>query len=456
MIDACKEFSGYLDTGKMKNLFQQQLESCRDGAWQLTGCQIQHPRYKTYLNPKSRDKSYLALAYHLSGFEARTRRPINRIFYVKVFLGERSFEDYAMTVSKCSGSDSSTVMQWSQYRMVGWFFPHDPVFPWLASVSNTAGMKQYFSDFFSAGAHNKNTFSVKDMVISVMNYRPEIRCTSRYDIESVGGNTRSVFGKTFADESGFEAYRRMNYLHSRTINNMGNFVIPKPLGYDEKLRTLWTEGLTGKPLMRAINPGNSEKLMTRLALNLVNFHGISLSGLDSIITEDDVLGEMRKKCAKLQHAFPNFFLRIENLLMLLSHQRSLLPIVSRRLVHGDFHLQQLLLMEDESIVLFDFDELAIGNPLIDLANFSADLYNLDFGKELTNSIIHCLLGAYDAFSDDGIDYDQFDWYFRIQLMIRAYRAYIQQKPNFQDRVDQFLTHSEYGFGHGQRETRHAF
>ena len=48
-----------------------------------------------------------------------------------------------------------------------------------------------------------------------------------------------------------------------------------------------------------------------------------------------------------------------------------------RLIHGDFHIQQLLLLDDKRIALFDFDELAIANPLLDVANFCADLYTGD-------------------------------------------------------------------------------
>lgn len=435
-----QEFAVFMDTAKMKALFQQELPDCLSGSWTLTDCQIQHPRYKTYLNPKSSDKSFLALAYHLEGINGQTHKADSRMLYVKAYLGARSQAEYSKACSKVSPSQQDTVLHIGKYGMVGWFFPCDPAFPWLSKVLDKELIRRYFADFLLL-QQNAPPSVIKAIALTIINYRPEIRCTYRYDIKRLSGNTQTIYGKTFADEGGAEIHRRIAALYQRAQKNTESFVMTSPLGYDPTLRTIWLEGLDGKPLVDSINKQNADKLMPQLARHLVDFHRATLTGL-GILSEDEQLAEIQKKSAKLQAAFPALSGRIEAILINLKGQKPNTPLGSMRLIHGDFHIQQLLLMDDNCIALFDFDELVMANPLVDVANFSADLCTLNLGKRFTEKLINRLFAAYKALSDIEISDGHFQWHLRLQLLTRAYRAYIQQKPCLGQLVDQFLEAAE--------------
>jgi Phosphotransferase enzyme family len=437
------EFAMLMDTTKMQALFQQELPDCHSGHWTLTDCQIQHPRYKTYLNPQSRNKSFLALAYHLKGINEQTHKADDRILYVKAFLGSRSDTEYLKACSEVGFTQQNTVLHIAKLGLVGWFFPCDPALPWLPKVLNLAEIKNYFANFLLL-QQNAPSYVIKAITLTIINYRPEIRCTYRYDIKRLSGTTYTVYGKTFADDSGAEIHRRIVHLYPRTESNPESFVIPRLLGYDYTLHTLWLEGLHGKLLVNSINEQNADQLMASIARHLVDFHSAEISGLE-VILEDEQFTEIRKKCAKLQKAYPDISDRIERLLCALEEQKPDTTLNPMRLIHGDFHIQQLLLLNDNRIALFDFDELAIANPLLDVANFCADLYSLTLPKGLTEKLINRLFCAYKTFSSDALNESLFSWHLRVQFLTRAYRAYIQRKPNLEHLIEQFLVAAEIGY-----------
>jgi hypothetical protein len=443
MNDVSQPFAMFMDRPKMLAIFQQELPDCLSGGWQLTGCQIQHPRYKTYLNPGSRNKSFLAVAYHLKGVIQPTQKAQDRIVYVKAYLSGRSLAEYEKACAELQDNPQHLPTHIEKYGMVTWLFPYDPAFPGLSKVMNSDGMRTYFTDTLFAG-NADFAFGIKDIAVQIINYRPEIRCTYRYALDINSGAKQILYGKSFADEKGAEIYRRITTLYKRGKHKSDCFALPAPIAYDESLNTLWMEALKGNPLIENINQSNADELMTQVARYLADFHKAELSGLEAI-NEDDLLAEIQKKSAKLQNAFPALAARFESVVLHLAQQEENLPHIPHRLIHGDFHIQQLLQLSDNRIALFDFDELALANPLVDVANFCADLYNLDFETDLRAAIINSLYKGYKSFSDYDLTDAYFDWHLRIQLLTRAYRAFIQQKPDLERLVSQLLVAAELGY-----------
>jgi Phosphotransferase enzyme family len=442
MTDISQEFSDFMDPDKMMEVFQQHLPECQSGVLRLTKIAIQHPRFKTYLNPKSREKSSLALAYHLSGFNEQANKSENRILYAKVYLGERSILAFQEACSE-TASDRKEIIHLSEYGLVAWFFPNDPALPWLVKILNVDFIKQYFvSMLFSEW--NAPVPVVNNIQIKIINYRPEIRCTCRYEVLRLSKRKQYFYSKTFADKNGSEILSRMVTLYQRSIANPASFTIAQPLGYDESIQTLWMEGLVGHAFADLIKESKAEQLISHLAGCLADFHHADIPNL-TVIKEDFLLEEIKKKSAKLKQAFPAYNVRIEKLLMNLEQQRPELPFVKNTLIHGDFHIQQLILLDDNRIALFDFDELAQGNPLIDIANFCADLFNLNFDYGLAAQLTTSFFSAYQKINDVELNHNHFEWHLRIQLMTRAYRAYIQQKPGLDSLLNRLLEVAEYGY-----------
>ncbi len=432
MIDRHPEFVRLLDVRHVATLLHAELPDCKSGNWQITRCSIQHPRYKTYLNPASHHKAFLAVAYHIDGINLKTKRFDNRIVYVKAYLGKRSFTEYEQARAALAKADQSALLHLANYGMVLWCFPNDPQLPSLPKLLDANAMQGYFSEGLLAD-------KPETVAIKIINYRPEIRCTCRYDITFAAGQNTTLYAKNFADHNGAEIYQRQLNLSQGSQANclFSGFTIAKPLLYDADNHTLWLEGLAGSPLLGMLYDDNAKSILKQIAKNIVAFHTGYLPNLP-MLTELDLLAEITKKVAKLCLAYPNNADRLQRIIQQLSEQFATLPVVPDGLLHADFHIQQLLQCEDGSIALFDFDELATGNPLVDVANFVADLYRHQLGVEFTHNLTQVFFADYQHFSQVSLNVTHFVWHLQIQLITRAYRAYLQQKPDQHDVMSQML------------------
>ncbi len=426
----------------MQALFQQELPDCLTGDWQLTQCHIQHPRYKTYLNQNSRSKSFLAAAYHLHG-KGKQNKAQDKILYVKAFLGKRSQDEYKKACADFQGNRQNEPLHIEKYGMVTWFFPHDPALVGLPAIMDAERARCNVLGLLPS-TQGSVSDAVKDITVAVINYRPEIRCTFRHEVHLVSGASQVLYGKLFADAKGTEIYRRNSLLYQRGKSNPESFALPYAIAYDASLSTLWMEGLPGRSLVEILNADNADKLMKQIACHLADFHQAEFVGLETI-TEDDLLTEIQKKSLKLQSAFPLLSQRIGDIVATLADEIKTLPKIPSQLIHGDFHIQQLLLLADNRIALFDFDELALASPLVDVANFCADLYNLNLPSQRVERFIHKLFAAYQQASAIEISAAHFSWHLQVQLLTRAYRSYIQQKSNCLQLVNQFVMLAESGY-----------
>jgi hypothetical protein len=443
MIEISRKFNVFMDSGRMLQLFQQKLPDCQSGALHLTSIAIQHPRFKTYLNPASRQKSFLALVYHLSGFNKSTDENESLILYAKAYLGSRSLPEFRRAYEEAEPNLKQTIMHFDDYGLVAWMFPTDPALPWLGKILNNKFISNYFAGFLLPKSYGMPSI-IKDTAIYIVNYRPELRCTCRYEVQRMFHEPVTLYGKTFFDDHGGEIYRRAAYLQQRSKNNPAGFAIAEPIGYDASIHTIWMKGLAGQCLTEAFKHEKFELLITQLAGCLADFHNGEIDGIGSI-TEESQMAEIRKKAVKLKQAFPLQAERIEKLIVMLAQQKKDLPKVPDKLIHGDFHIKQLLLLADKRIALFDYDELAMANPLIDIANFCADLFNQDLPEHLVQSITERFFSDYQKKSRLELNQNHFHWHLRIQLLTRAYRAFIQQKPDMAQSLNRFLNLAESGF-----------
>jgi Phosphotransferase enzyme family len=437
------EFSMFMDKEHMMCFLQRMMPTQLLQDFRITACDIQHPRFKTYINPASRDKSFLALVYHLKGYNENTKIEGSRILYTKAFLASRSHAVFEKACQDSHLAGQENIFHLPEYGLVAWLFPSDPAMHWLSKLLSPEYLSPYFSQLLLASDRDKPSV-VTRIETEIINYRPEIRCTCLHRIHHLSRRIYPVYSKTYGDRHGREVFRRMVYLFSRARQKPESFAIAKPLGYEEIYRTVWMEGLTGQPVKDVINTDNAEQLIDKLAFALADFHTAEPGGLASI-SEQDLLIEIGKKIGKLKKAFPDYEQRLHALNVWLEQGLAALPSAPITLIHGDFHIEQLLWLEDGRLALVDYDEMALGNPLLDIANFCTDLYNHPFDSALVSFICRHFFTAYQKFCAFDLNVTQFNWHLRIQLLTRAYRAYIQQKPGHETLIGNFIHAAETGF-----------
>lgn len=99
-----------------------------------------------------------------------------------------------------------------------------------------------------------------------------------------------------------------------------------------------------------------------------------------------------------------------------------------RSAHGDFHVDQLI-VNDDGIVVVDFDEMCQAPPALDVATYAADVVRgRDGDVERVFAVLDPLCGGY------GRTPDHIDWYLSTAILCRVTHPFRIQAANWPDRV----------------------
>jgi Ser/Thr protein kinase RdoA (MazF antagonist) len=211
----------------------------------------------------------------------------------------------------------------------------------------------------------------------------------------------------------------------------------RPLAYDHARRVLWQEAIAAPTLASLLDrdaPVNWESIAQSIAATHANT--ITLPTERSLA---QLLAVMQSTIAVTIAAVPEQAPAIEGL------QRQLLaraPSGPSRdaLVHGDLHSKNIL-TDGRRAWLIDFDRVARGDPLADIASLAAELLYRDCIAEraLRWSRVSELLASYRAVAAWPIDKNTLGWHVAAALLReRVYRAVTSLKPGRIDAIPRLL------------------
>ena len=296
-----------------------------------------------------------------------------------------------------------------------WEFPQDPVVPWMEIAADPRRVIDHLP-----------LTGIQDVSIEILTYRPENRLTARYDIRTEEGMV-SVYGKTYSDERGAAVDARL-----RQLNEMG-FPMPAPLGYSPEIKTVWQQALNGEPLLSHITAGAADTHLLNKASERLRFLHDSALECPPRLTLEEQHTDLAKKMAKLAKVAPEY---TDSLLSQVDSLGRMLPRLGAArhgVVHGDFHLRQMMVADDD-VALFDFDEIGAGDLAEDFGHFTADLHTYGHGEDWAEAVSANLRRAYEQQAACKIPEDRLRWHTALQLLTRGYRALVQLKPDFDTRV----------------------
>lgn len=423
----------FADPSAMKALLTERLPLlCSDGRT-ITSCLVQHVRYSP--KKKSENES-LAACYHL-GVRSRNS-PHERlvILYGKAFRNGGSQRELDTMAGHRIGAQASPSMplHFCDLDLLLWVFPADPAIPHLPKVSDPEQVKAHLP-YSSLPKGLDGTGDIRSVEVSVVNYRPEIRCTTKYDLSwgtADQPQPLTIFGKTFRSGEGRDVFARSEYLWNRCAGVEEHVLFAQPLGYMPAVQTLWQLGVEGIPLCRAIGEGNGDSYLRTVAKGLAMIHNSDLAGLPKW-TLDEHLAEVDKKIEKLRRVAPSLVEELDLLAQRIHRDAPNPSDIPLRPIYWDFHVDQLL-AQKEKVAFFDFDELVMGDPLQDIANFVVDLQFRDVSRILARRMVKSLYDSYRSQVKWEVPIDRIRWHARVQFINKAYRAYIQQPPDIKETV----------------------
>jgi hypothetical protein len=411
---------------------------------EITGCRMQDARLKTFTKVASKIKSTMSVCYQLTVHTPSTSQSSHHLVYLKAYLHGRSAEVF-LSLSRNRPADQTldqAVTHVPQYDAIIWRFPHDPALPHLPHVINLQTIEQHLP---LDGLNLMGMSGTPHVMAShVVNYRPETRCTNRYDLfDPSCGRAYRLFGKTFHGSEGQSLYTRLQHFWERSLIDPGAMAVAQPLGYAAPIKTVWQLGVPGVPLLQELTPSTYEPYVTELVRGLASLHHSNVTGLQTHSVTDH-LAEVRKKLTKLSDAIPSLTETCLAMADDLEHTAPPSSVIPCRPIHWDFHVQQVL-ADKGRLVFCDLDELVYGDPVQDLANFIVDLHFHNLNEQFVERIARNLYHAYRRQVEWDVPVERVTWHARLQFINKAYRHYLRFAPGFERTVEQILALAQKGF-----------
>ena len=149
------------------------------------------------------------------------------------------------------------------------------------------------------------------------------------------------------------------------------------------------------------------------------------------------LAEARRRHQKIGRVDPALLARVARVADAIESHAERQASRPLGLIHGDFHPDQVWVHQGR-VVLFDFDEFTLGDPMEDLAAFVLKLEQSGVPTALTPALIE----QYAAFAPTRFDQRSLDWHLTVQSLVQVSRAFVLQQPGWADELDRRLACSE--------------
>ncbi|MFQ5649826.1 MAG: phosphotransferase family protein [bacterium] len=246
-------------------------------------------------------------------------------------------------------------------------FPADRRLPFLIPATDSEVMKPVLEHICGDEAGK-----LTHVDVAVVQYKPERKCLLRYQLHWQDSReprtpTQSVYGKVFRKVK--RVYANLETIHQAWYNSV--FQIPTPLGLVPEFRLELLSALPGTQLSYVCGRKTFPDLCRRVARGLLDFHETPVLLNETKSLSDELL-ELKAWGQDFGQSRPDEWNRIRNsiftLEMRLLGQNRLKP----KLVHGDFHVANIL-VDGQRLSLLDFENCLMGNPAIDVGSFYAQL-----------------------------------------------------------------------------------
>jgi aminoglycoside phosphotransferase (APT) family kinase protein len=376
------------------------------GRWTIAGCKIEETLYKPGRS--------CVLVYRLVLADARGAVR-QQLVCARLCRSREAGDAQAQVAAQAASSAMRPVAYLPALRMIAWAFPNDPVLKRLPDMLDSSLMQLLLPRRLPAldlcGANR-----LRDIQADVLHYRAQRTCMLRYrlDIENRASGQVSpftVYGKIYGSADSAEVFRVMEQLHEHSPR----FPTAIPLGYDAELNAVWQSHLDGTPLdLEQSTPAQCHGVMERIANCVAAFH---LSAVDSVhvATIEQILSQLAKTAAVVAGTHPWLGKRLATLVRHLTARTAEIDFsnVPATPVHRDLKLANFLLERDRA-ALIDLDEIALGDPLIDIgsfvAGFSAHALLLGWEASAVDAVLQRFLRHYAAQVNWPVLGERLDWY----------------------------------------------
>lgn len=300
-----------------------------------------------------------------------------------------------------------------------WRFPDDPGLPALKRFVDPLRVRALVPADLAAGR------VVED--VRVVRWQPGVSATVRCDLAGTAGRI-AVYAKLLAQDGLLAVDAAQRLLHAQLPDGLR---VAEPLGVDPVHRILWTREVVGRPLLtgRGGDPGPPLRAAEGAGRFLAALHRSELDVPDRVVDPAEVAAEAAKKGRKILQVQPRHGEAVQRLTAIAAGLTGAATF-PRCPLHGDFHVDQMLLA-DHDLVILDLDEMVTGEPALDLAELAVDLRMRRLPSATTELFLRTVAESYERAGGTPPSAAVLRGYAAAELLNRCYRHLRRPVPGWQ-------------------------
>jgi aminoglycoside phosphotransferase (APT) family kinase protein len=419
----------------MQDIFQRQLPGFAEGRLEIERLKLK--RF-TYTPGKE-----CRICYSLRVKDVDTGGEGEQIFFAMVEPNGFTAAKYTQAQREtCVRANFGPAVHWlPQLNMVLWGFPNDPRLKQLRSLVDRGALAELLQKYWHCFGLPP-AVRLCGVATTLVKYVPELRCTLRHQLRLDQAGDLVIYSKTFGHRANSELiFKIMQALWKAPVFQSGEVMIPEPLFFADEMNTIFVRGLEG---------ANADENLANLDLDrTAAVIGAALAGIHQCRIDDlrhRPEHYMMSQLAAAEQTLVNFDGAykpgVEVIIHALREKHAGLTHVAPAPIHTAFRLSQWLLVEGK-LALIDFDTFLLGNPISDVASFTAHLLYLSIKGEITQersrSAIRHFCRAYAAHAPWGLPADVLAWQTAAHLVAEQAKKCIRlAKKNCRQTVEQLL------------------
>lgn len=388
-----------LDAERLRVALQRLLPACRD-----QGSSIHRVHVHTVRRNASRRRQPDVACFRI---DVELRGPDASHAHVQAWSARVARDDL---VQRAASVSHSCVVPELQLVLQPW--PYDDAMPQLVALNDTLAAQPWL------GARAQR--------VQTLRWVPGERALLRYEGLDRDGRSMAVLAKTFADDRGEALQDRFAWFTEQSRVDDSTPKAPETLGYDAARRTLWQRESSAVALDARRNATQVRALGHRLAHAAATVHRAPVALASAARRDaDHWQREIDARAKKLVRACPDLAPSVQALTQALHATATPSSAWPVRVLHGDLHLGQFRL-DGSRLVMFDLDEMCLGDPYEDLASLMARLDDGVVGMVLSEAFVQAWL---HAMNEDLVP-QRLAWHLALQHVLQASRAFVFQVPEW--------------------------
>jgi Phosphotransferase enzyme family len=244
-------------------------------------------------------------------------------------------------------------------------FPMDDGLPGLTTAVDESAMAAVLRQLLAPhvdGAH------LRSLAVEVMRYKPERKCLLRYDLAWSGGDRiqpPTVVWARLSRRSKFERTAHVLPRIRRAAADIG-FDLPQPYGTAPDLCMEFAGRVPGVAVFADVRRDDFPAVCRRVGNYLWRFHALPVE-VDDVFDQQAQARRLTENAAEFAWLFPGETTRIADI------ERELVARLCRttsslRLIHRDFHGDNILIADSGRLALLDFEDCSMGEAADDVGS----------------------------------------------------------------------------------------